>query len=128
MERTLGDPTHEAFWKAARDGVLVVQRCGSCGHHQFYGRSFCLRCDSDSVAWTPVGGGGTVYSATRVRRSWMPHVEVPYIVAVVELDEGVRLVTNIVNGEANIGDRVRLLWRQRAGLPPIPVFEPCPSR
>lgn len=128
MERPLGDPTHEPFWEAASRGVLVVQRCGSCGHHQFYGRPICLRCDSDSVAWVPVQGHGTVYSATRVRRSWAPDVEVPYAVAIVELDEGPRLVTNIVNGDAKIGDRVRVAWRTRPGLPPVPVFEPESSR
>ena len=118
------DPTHLPFWEAAARRELVVQECGSCGHKQFYGRPFCLSCEADAVRWVAVSGNGTVYSATRVWRSWVADFEPPYTVAIVELDEGPRLVTNIVNGEARIGARVRLAWRERQGLPPVPVFEP----
>lgn len=65
-----------------------------------------------------------MYSSTCVRKKWIPQFEPPYTVAIVELDEGPRLVTNIVNGYAKIGDRVRVTWRQRTGLAPVPVFEP----
>jgi uncharacterized OB-fold protein len=53
-----------------------------------------------------------------------PGFEPPYPVALVELDEGPRMLTNIVNGEAAMGDRVRLAWKEREGAPPLPVFEP----
>ena len=118
------DATHAPFWEAARRNELVVQHCRSCDHYQFYGRPFCLRCQSDQIAWTAVRGTGTVYSCTCVRRSWIPEFQAPFTVAIVELDEGPRLLTNIVNGAAPIGARVRVTWRQRAGLPPVPEFEP----
>jgi len=67
-----------------------------------------------------------VYSITTVRKQWVPGFTPPYRVAIVELDEGPRLLTNIVNGEASIGTKVRVAWRDRSGLPPVPVFEPLP--
>lgn len=122
--QTEGDPTHRPFWDAATRRVLVIQRCADCGQHQFYARPFCIRCQSDAVSWSAVSGAGTVYSITTVRKQWVPGFTPPYMVAVVELDEGPRLLTNIVNGEARIGTRVRVTWRDRSGLPPVPVFEP----
>ena len=71
----------------------------------------------------PVGGGATVYAMTTVHLRVDPALEPPYVVAVVELDEGPRLTTNIVGGQAPIGDRVRLAWRERDGAPPLPVFD-----
>lgn len=126
-ELPVNDPTHAAFWAAAARGSLTVQHCKACGHYQFYGRPFCLRCQSDDVVWSAVRGTGTVYSSTCVRRSWIAEFTPPYTVAIVELDEGPRLITNIVNGNAAIGERVRVTWRERTGLPPVPVFEPLPG-
>ena len=57
-----------------------------------------------------------------------PALEPPYVVAVVELDEGPRLATNLVGGRAPIGDRVRLAWRDRDGAPPLPVFDAAEAR
>lgn len=102
----------------------MVQRCVACGHHQFYPRPFCLPCNADRLEWVRVRGTGRVYSQTTVHMSAGPGFEPPYVVAVVELDEGPRLVTNIINGGCRIGDPVRVVWRERAGAPPVPVFEP----
>lgn len=122
------DPTHAEFWAAAEQRKLTIQRCSSCDHFQFYGRPFCLRCQSDAVRWVAARGTGVIYSQTRVHRTWVPEFTPPYIVALVELDEGVRMLTNIVNGEPAIGERVRVTWRARDGLPPLPVFEPLTAR
>lgn len=119
-----GDPTTAPFWDAAARRELVVQRCDSCGHHQFYPRPFCLACGGGDLGWAKVTGGGTVYSLTVTRIPVGPGFKPPYPVALVELDEGPRMLTNIVNGEAAIGDRVRLAWKERDGAPPLPVFEP----
>ena len=119
-----GDPVNAPFWDAARDENLVVQHCLDCGHHQFYGRPCCLECQSDQIEWKEVSGRATVYSKTCVHVPWVEGFDPPYVVAVVELEEGPRLLTNIVNGEAEIGDRVRVTWRHRADAPPVPVFEP----
>ena len=119
-----GDPLSRPFWRAAERGQLVVQRCVDCRRHQFYPRPFCLGCESDRIEWVATRGTGVVYSQTRLHMSAGPGFEPPYVVAVVQLDEGPRLVTNIVGVACAIGDRVRVAWRDRQGAPPVPVFEP----
>lgn len=118
------DPLTAPFWAAARERSLVVQRCDDCGAYQFYPRPYCLRCFGAGVRWVPSAGTGTVYSLTTVRIQVLPELPPPYRVAVVELDEGPRLTTNIVGPDCRIGDRVRVTWRERDGFPPVPVFEP----
>jgi uncharacterized OB-fold protein len=122
--QSYGDPINAPFWEAARAENLVVQHCLECENHQFYGRPFCLECQSERLEWKSVSGRGTVYSKTCVRVPWVEGFDPPYVVAVVELEEGPRLLTNIVNGEAEIGDPVRVVWRHRDDAPPVPLFEP----
>lgn len=118
-----GDPVTAPFWAAARRHELLIQRCAACGLSQFYPRRFCLACGAEPVEWVGAAGGGVVYSATTVRIQVSPNLTPPYIVAIVQLDEGPRLLTNIVGADAAIGDRVRLAWRERDDAPPLPVFE-----
>ena len=125
---TFGDPVTAPFWEAAARRELVLQRCSACGAFQFYPRPFCLACDATALEWVPAAGGGTVYAATTVHMRVDPALEPPYVVAVVELDEGPRLTTNIVGGTAPIGARVRLAWRERDDAPPLPVFTPDEAR
>lgn len=117
----VGDPLSAPFWEAACRRELWIQRCRACGAFQFYARPFCLNCQSDAVEWVQSAGRGTVYSMTTVWMSITPELTPPYIVAVVELDEGPRLVTGLT-GPCRIGDRVYVGWRDRDGLPPLPVF------
>ncbi|MEJ8570577.1 Zn-ribbon domain-containing OB-fold protein [Microbaculum marinum] len=119
------DPTTETFWKACAERRLLVQKCADCGSHQFYPRPFCLECESNALDWVAVAGTGTVYSLTTVRVPVIEELTPPYEVALVDLDEGPRLLTNIIAGDAAIGDRVTLDWRERDGLPPLPVFRPA---
>jgi uncharacterized OB-fold protein len=116
---------HAPFWAAAARRELVVQRCRTCGRHQFYARPFCLGCQGTALEWAPVSGRGTVHSLTVVHRQASPDLPVPYVNALVDLDEGPRLLTLLVGGPCRIGDRVRVAWRERAGAPPLPVFEPA---
>ena len=118
-----GDPTTAMFWEAAATGELLVQRCTACGTCQFYPRPFCLACQAGDPEWVRAAGTGTVYAMTTVHLRVVPELEPPYVVAVVELDEGPRLVTNLVGPRAAIGDRVRVAWRKREDAPPLPVFE-----
>jgi uncharacterized protein len=118
------DPVTAPFWSAAREGALLVQRCDECGAYQFYPRPYCLRCFSANVSWVSARGTGTVYSMTTVRIHVLPELSPPYRVAVVELEEGPRLTTNLVGPDCRIGDAVRVTWRDRGDLPPVPVFEP----
>jgi uncharacterized OB-fold protein len=123
----IGDPLTRSYWDAAARHELAVQRCARCGHHQFYPRPFCLKCESDDVGWVRARGTGTLYSKSVVQMSPGPGFDPPYTVAVVELDEGPRLVTNLVEGDCAIGERVEIAWRARAGAPPLPVFRPARS-
>ena len=120
------DPTTEPFWQACTEGRLTVQHCKNCGTHQFYPRPFCLSCESTSLEWVDVTGAGSIYSLTTMRMPVTPDLSPPYLLAIVELDEGPRLLTNIVAKTASIGDRVGVTWRYReGGLPPLPVFAPA---
>lgn len=119
-----GDPTTEPFWEAAERRQLCIQRCRACGKHQFFPRPVCISCFGTEVDWVVVSGNATVYSQTTVRIPVTPELQPPYVVAVVTLDEGPRITTNLVGPPCQIGDRVRLAWRDREGLPPLPVFGP----
>lgn len=121
-DQGIADPTTEAFWQACLERRLVVQRCTDCGHHQFYPRPFCLSCEATSLAWVEAKGTGTVYSLTTVRLPVVEELPPPYQLALVDLDEGPRLLTNIEGGPVEIGDRVAVTWRTRDGLPPLPIF------
>ena len=93
-------PTPETapFWEAAKYDRLLIQRCRSCVLHYFYPRPFCPRCASADVEWDVVSGRGRLVSYVIDYRP-MPPTDgaVPLIIALVELDEGVRLLTNIVD-------------------------------
>jgi uncharacterized OB-fold protein len=112
-----GDPLSLPFWEAASRKQLVVQRCEACGEHQFYPRPFCLSCYSEDVVWVEVSGRATVYSQTTVEMATPS-----YVVALVDLEEGPRLVTALEGTRAEIGDAVELRWRDRDDAPPVPVF------
>ncbi len=118
------DPTTEPFWQACSERRLTVQRCTACGSSQFYPRPFCLACEAADLEWVEASGRGTIYSLTTVRMPVADELPPPYLLALVDLDEGPRLLTNIEAGEANIGDRVAVAWRMREGLPPLPIFRP----
>jgi len=120
-----GDPLSQPFWRAAERHVFMIQRCEDCGHSQFYPRPFCMQCESDHVEWVESQGQGIVYSSTTVHLTVSDEMEPPYQVALVELDEGVRFLANIVEGDCDIEDRVEVTWRQREGLPPLAVFRAC---
>ena len=118
----IDDPVLWPYWDAATRHALVVQRCRACGHHQFYPRPLCLACESTELDWAEVKGGGEIYSITTVRVPVTDELPPPYQLAIVALDEGPRLLTNIEGDQAAIGDRVAVGWRERPPLPPLPIF------
>ena len=121
------DPTTEAFWAACAQHRLIVQRCSTCGAHQHYPRPFCLTCDGRDMVWTRATGRGVIYALTVIRLPVIPELVPPYLLALVDLEEGVRMLTNIEGNTARIGDNVALHWRDRdGGLPPLPVFAVVP--
>ena len=113
------------FWEGIADGVLRVQRCGACGRHVFYPRAVCPYCDASELDWVDASGRGQVHSFTVVHRAPPDYRdEVPYVVALVELDEGVRMMTRIVDVEP-AGVRVDLPVEVAIqGDPRLPYFRP----
>jgi uncharacterized OB-fold protein len=122
VEQTYGDALTAPFWEAAREGRLVVQRCASCGRHQFYPRPFCLGCGEGELEWVDATGTATVYSITTVRMKVLPELDPPYDVALVELDEGPRFLGRVTTPGTAIGDRVAVAW-ESGGVQPLIVFE-----
>jgi len=101
----------EYYWRAAREGRFVLQRCRSCHRYQFPSRVLCAHCGVRDPEWVENDGAGEVYSFTVVHRppeqSFMP--DVPYVVAIIQLDAGPRMMSNIVgvpSGQVRIGMRV----------------------
>ena len=127
MDRTfqspIPDPTTRPFWDAAAQGRLLVGLCRDTGRHFFPPRGVSPFTLSPNVELVPAQGTGSVYSFTVMRTAQ------PYAPAMVELDEGPRLFTNIVDcafGEIRIGMRVRVAFRTGAeGGPPVPMFAPA---
>ncbi len=103
------------FWHAAREHRLAIMRCRGCGKHFFYPRALCPHCHSSEVECTTASGRGTIYTFTIARRPSGAafKADVPYVVALVELDEGPRLMTNIVTASVDsvrIGQKVRAVY------------------
>jgi uncharacterized OB-fold protein len=122
------DPDSAPYWSAARDEKLVVQRCESCGKHQLYGRALCKFCRGD-VTWVDASGLGTVFSFTVIRQNYSRPFRdwIPYVVALVDLDEGPRLMTNIVGCDpydVEIGMRVVARFEEVSDEAGIALFEP----
>ncbi len=86
------------FWEAAQRHELVMPRCKTCANLFFYPRESCPNCLSDDLEWVPVSGTGRVYSYTVVYQPANPAFqdEVPYIYAMIQLDEGPRMISNLV--------------------------------
>jgi uncharacterized protein len=115
-----------AFWTGGRDRRLMIATCDDCGYRTHPPGPRCPRCYADRVTPRAVSGRGSVYSFTVNRRAWSPGLEVPYVIAVVELPEqaGLRLLTNIVGvapGDVAIGMPVEVEFAERGGAF-LPVF------
>jgi uncharacterized OB-fold protein len=116
----VADPTTKPFWDAAREGTLMVGRCKETGRHFFPPRGVSPFTLSTEVELVPASGRGTVYSYSVMRLAQ------PYAPAMVELAEGPRIFTNIVDTDfaaIRIGMPVRLVWKATEGDgPPVPMF------
>jgi uncharacterized OB-fold protein len=122
-------PHSAPFWAAARQHRLVLQRCQACGAVQHYPRPWCTTCLSEDLGWIDSPGRGTVYSYTVIRRTAHPAFAplVPYVYALVDLDEGPRMTTNVVGcpvDEVAIGMRVRPRFEDVDGAGTLVLFEP----
>lgn len=93
------DEESKGFWEACQRRELVLQRCGRCGTLRHYPRALCPSCLSDAVEWLRASGRGTIYTFTVTHQNQAAGFRdaLPYVLAYVELEEGVRLLTNIVD-------------------------------
>ncbi len=101
------DPGTETFWAEARAHRLTIPYCLDCGRHHFYPRSLCPHCHSDRLEWAQVSGRGTIYSFTVARKPAGPAFapDLPYVIALIDLAEGPRMMTNLVVADV---DAVRI--------------------
>ncbi len=92
-------PLSRPHWDGCKEGKLRVQRCKDCGTFVFIPRPTCTGCLSEDLEWVESTGKGTLYSYTVVHRPQRPEFDVPYTVAIVELEEGWHMLTNLVDVE-----------------------------
>jgi uncharacterized protein len=92
------DSDSRPYWEGLRQGELRIQRCDACGRAVFYPRALCPHCHADTLSWIVASGRGTIYSYTVVHQAFGPFAtETPFFVAIVELEEGVRMMTRVVD-------------------------------
>lgn len=127
QERTYKEPginmETERYWEGAKNGQLLMKKCNSCGETHFYPRAICPVCFSSDTEWYEASGKGKIYSYSIMRRS-----EIPYVMAYVTLDEGVTMMTNIVESDfddVKIGKAVEVTFRKTEGNQSLPVFRLC---
>lgn len=120
IPRPAPEPTAltRGFWEAARRHELVVQKCSACGLYRHYPRVLCPDCHSAEWQWTPVSGRGTIFTLTVTHRAFHPAWadRVPYVCATIELDEGVRMVSDLPAEDttrAEIGMRVEVFFDEQ---------------
>ncbi|MFE1084524.1 MULTISPECIES: Zn-ribbon domain-containing OB-fold protein [Brevibacterium] len=89
----------QPFWDSANDGQMLIQHCSDCGHQQHYPRNLCTTCWSEDLNWISASGRGVVWTFTVVEKPGHPAwaAEVPYVIALVELEEGPRLMARILD-------------------------------
>lgn len=127
----VADPVTAPFWESVRAHAMRLQRCTGCGRWIFYPRGLCPHCFSDDLAWEPVAGTGVVHAFTIVHRHPSPafNAEIPYVVALIELDEGARLLSNLVEvapdpAEVRVGLPVEVVYDDVTAEVTLPKFRP----
>ncbi|SRR6266567_3947278 len=126
------DDETEEYWRAAADGRLLIKECRTCGRPFFHPRTYCPRCWSADTIWREASGKGTVYTFTVVYQNDLPPFRdrVPYVVAIVELEEGVRMTSNVEGcpvEEVRCGMAVKVAFREEhrdEDSVALPVFVP----
>jgi len=127
MERTYSDPDINmetaVYWESAKNGKLLVKTCKACGKLHYYPRTICPHCLSSDTDWVEASGKGTIYTYSVMRRT-----ETPYVIAYVTLEEGVTMLSNIVECDVDdvaVGQTVEVVFRDTEGGHSLPVFRPA---
>jgi uncharacterized OB-fold protein len=126
------DGDSQTFWDAAREGRLLIKRCRACGRPHYYPRPFCPHCWSDEVEWEQASGRGTLYTYSVVYQNDLPPFSerVPYVAAIVDLEEGPRAMSNVVDcplDELEVGMALEVVFEAISEEVTIPVFRPSTS-
>ena len=116
-----------AYWNGARERRLLIRRCTACGEKHFMPRHSCPYCWSDRLEWVESKGSGRVYSYSIVHRAPTAAFAAiaPYVIALIELDDGPRMFANVVGAKAlevAIGDRVHVTFEDRGEGAMLPQF------
>ena len=123
----LANEDSQEYWEGCKRGELLMQKCGDCGLVRFPPAVLCARCLGERFTWEKMSGRGTVYTWIVVHRPQHPafYEDVPYTVAIVELDEGPRMHARIVgcpNEEIAIGMRVEVVFEKKNDDVTMPYF------
>ena len=121
------NPDSQVYWDGARQDRLMIRKCKACGATHFMPRYLCPACWSTELEWIQASGYGKVHSFTVIRRAPLPSFtgRVPYVIALIDLDEGPRMMANILGEDAlqtAIGDRVAVCFEQRGADAKVPQF------
>ena len=118
------NPENKVFFDAASQGKLLIKKCAACGEFHHYPRAICPFCFSGKTEWRDAKGTGTVYTCSVLRRG----VPEPYCIAYVTLEEGVSMLTNIVDcdlDKVSIGMKVKVVFKPTDSGPLVPMFTPA---
>jgi uncharacterized OB-fold protein len=131
MDKFLPRPTPESapFWQGCKDHKLLLQYCTACGTHQFYPRVICAKCMSEQLEWREASGRGTVETYTIVTRAVSDAyaADVPYVIALITLEEGPRMMSNVIgcNVESvTCGVAVEVIFERWSDAITMPKFRP----
>ena len=124
------DEESRGYWEALARHQLYFQRCRDCGTKRFYPRALCPACLSSATEWVRASGRGAVYSFTVTYQNQAPgfREELPYVLAIVELDEGVRMMTNVVGcapDAVRVGLPVQVVFEDVTAEITLPKFRPA---
>jgi uncharacterized OB-fold protein len=121
------EPDTAPFWAATAEHRLTYQICRACGQVVFHPRRHCTCCTSGDLEWRDSAGAGTVYTFTVIRQHGHPffRARIPYLVGLIDLDEGFRMVAEIAADPQalQVNQRVTVTWEDHADLS-VPIFEP----
>jgi uncharacterized protein len=119
------------FWDATAEGRLVLPHCNACGFVIWFPREFCPECHATDVTWRDASGEGVIYSFSVTRKGQGDYRNAtPYVLAYVELDEGPRVMTNIVDCDPDaleVGQRVRVVFHDTGQGSALYRFAPARS-
>ncbi len=122
-------PETEVYWQGCRKHELLLQRCTQCNEFQFYPRIICTNCTSENLEWVKATGRGRVLTFTIVRRavSEAYAADVPYVIALIQLDEGPKMMSNVVQCDPEtlvVGSPVQVVFEDWSDEISVPQFRP----